>query len=64
MKSEITAVGIRHADHVAPSICKRWHELRREEAVVLSVYFARGLCPRRLLVLVYLFSKLHFVKMP
>jgi hypothetical protein len=24
-KIEITAVGIRHADHVAPSIRKRWH---------------------------------------
>jgi hypothetical protein len=24
-KAENTAVGIRHADHVAPSICKSWH---------------------------------------
>jgi hypothetical protein len=24
-KSEITAVGIRHADHVVPSIRKSWH---------------------------------------
>jgi hypothetical protein len=25
MKTENTAVGIRHADDVAPSICKSWH---------------------------------------
>jgi hypothetical protein len=24
-KAENTAVGIRHADHVAPSVRKRWH---------------------------------------
>jgi hypothetical protein len=24
-QTEITAVGIRHADHVPPSILKRWH---------------------------------------
>jgi hypothetical protein len=24
-KSEITVIGIRHADHMAPSISKRWH---------------------------------------
>jgi hypothetical protein len=25
LKTEITAVGIRHADHVAPSIRKSWY---------------------------------------
>jgi hypothetical protein len=40
-----TAVGIRHADHVAPSIRKSWLSLRRQAAVVRSVYFARGLRP-------------------
>jgi hypothetical protein len=34
---ENTAVGIRHADHVAPSICKSWQSLRREAAVSRSV---------------------------
>jgi hypothetical protein len=29
MKSENTAVGIRHADHVAPSIHKSWHSYKR-----------------------------------
>jgi hypothetical protein len=24
-KTEITAIGVRHTDHVAPSICKSWH---------------------------------------
>jgi hypothetical protein len=28
-KTENTAVGIRHADHVAPSIRKSWQSLRR-----------------------------------
>jgi hypothetical protein len=28
-KTENTAVGIRHADHVAPSIRKSWKSLRR-----------------------------------
>jgi hypothetical protein len=36
-KTENTAVGIRHADHVAPSILKRFHSLRRQAAVVRSV---------------------------
>jgi hypothetical protein len=36
-KTEITAVGIRHADHVAPSIPKRWQSLRRQAAVARSV---------------------------
>jgi hypothetical protein len=25
LETKITALGIRHADHVAPSICKGWH---------------------------------------
>jgi hypothetical protein len=36
-KTENTAVGIRHADHVAPSIRKRWQSLRRQAAVARSV---------------------------
>jgi hypothetical protein len=36
-KTETTAVGIRHADQVAPSICKSWHSLRRQAAVARSV---------------------------
>jgi hypothetical protein len=32
-----TAVGIRHADHVAPSIRKSWQSLRRQAAVARSV---------------------------
>jgi hypothetical protein len=36
-KTENTAVGIRHADHVAPSICKSWQSLRLQAAVVRSV---------------------------
>jgi hypothetical protein len=32
-KTENTAVGIRHADHVAPSIRKSWQLLRRQAAV-------------------------------
>jgi hypothetical protein len=36
-KTENTAVGIRHADHVAPSIRKCWQPLRREAAVARSV---------------------------
>jgi hypothetical protein len=30
--TENTAVGIRHADHVAPSIRKSWQSLRRQVA--------------------------------
>jgi hypothetical protein len=37
LKTEITAVGIRHADHVAPYIRKSWHTLRRQAAVARSV---------------------------
>jgi hypothetical protein len=36
-KTENTAIGIRHADRVAPSIFKRWQSLRRQAAVTLSV---------------------------
>jgi hypothetical protein len=36
-KTENTAVGIRHTDHVAPSIRKSWQPLRREVAVTRSV---------------------------
>jgi hypothetical protein len=44
-KTENTAVGTRHADHVAPFIRKSWQPLRREAAVARSVFFARGLRP-------------------
>jgi hypothetical protein len=36
-KVENTAVGIRHSDHVAPSIRKSWQSLRRQAAVARSV---------------------------
>jgi hypothetical protein len=36
-KTENTAVGIRHADHVAPSVRKSWQSLRRQAAVARSV---------------------------
>jgi hypothetical protein len=36
-KTENTAVGIRHADHVAPFIHKSWQSLRRQAVVALSV---------------------------
>jgi hypothetical protein len=36
-KTENTAVGIRHADHVAPFIRKSWQSLRRQAAVSQSV---------------------------
>jgi hypothetical protein len=36
-KTENTAVGIRHSDHVAPFIRKSWQPLRREAAVARSV---------------------------
>jgi hypothetical protein len=44
-KTENTAVGIRHADHVAPSIRKSWQSLHRHAVVARSVEFARGLRP-------------------
>jgi hypothetical protein len=37
LKTENTAVGIRHADHVAPFIRKIWQSLRRQVAVARSV---------------------------
>jgi hypothetical protein len=36
-KTENTTVGIRNADHVAPSIRKRWQLLCRQAAVARSV---------------------------
>jgi hypothetical protein len=36
-KIENTALEIRHADHVAPSIRKSWQSLRRQAAVARSV---------------------------
>jgi hypothetical protein len=36
-ETEITAVGIRHADHVALSIRTSWQSLRRQAAVARSV---------------------------
>jgi hypothetical protein len=36
-KAENTAVGIRHADHVAPFICKSRQSLRRQAAVARPV---------------------------
>jgi hypothetical protein len=36
-KIEYTAVGIRHADHVAPSIRTSWQSLRRQAEVARSV---------------------------
>jgi hypothetical protein len=36
-KTENTAVEIRHADHVAPSIRKSWQSLRQQAAVALAV---------------------------
>jgi hypothetical protein len=37
-KTENTAVGIRHADHVATSMRKRWQLLGGQAAVTRSVY--------------------------
>jgi hypothetical protein len=36
-KTENTAVGIRHADHVAPSIRKTWQSLCRQAVAARSV---------------------------
>jgi hypothetical protein len=36
-KTENTAKGIRHADHIAPCIRKSWQSLRRQAAVARSV---------------------------
>jgi hypothetical protein len=41
-KIENTAVGIRHADHVAPSIRKSWQSLNRQAAVARSVGIVRS----------------------
>jgi hypothetical protein len=51
-KTENTAIGIRQADHVAPSIRRSWHQLRQQAAVAWSVDFDRGLMPRGLFNLV------------
>jgi hypothetical protein len=37
LKTENTAGGIRHADHVAPSIRTSWQSLRGQAAVARSV---------------------------
>jgi hypothetical protein len=37
LKTENTAVGIRHSDHVAPPIRKSWQSLHRQAAVARSV---------------------------
>jgi hypothetical protein len=44
-KIENMALGIRHADHVAPCFRKRWQSLCRQAEVSRSVEFARGLRP-------------------
>jgi hypothetical protein len=36
-KTKNTDVGIRHADHVTPSVHKSWQSLRRQAAVARSV---------------------------
>jgi hypothetical protein len=36
-KTENMAIGIRHADHVAPSIRKSWQSLHQQAAVARSV---------------------------
>jgi hypothetical protein len=46
-------VGIRHADHVAPSIRKSWQSLRRQAAVARSVWFALGLRPWSLVLVLF-----------
>jgi hypothetical protein len=55
LKTETTAVGIRHADHVAPFIRKSWQSFRRQAAFARPVQFARGLRPWSL-VFFYLHS--------
>jgi hypothetical protein len=37
VETDNTAVGILHADHVALSIRKNWHQLLRQAAVARSV---------------------------
>jgi hypothetical protein len=41
-RTENMAVGIRHADHVAPSISKSWQSLRRQAPVARSVGIVRS----------------------
>jgi hypothetical protein len=41
-KTENTAVGIRHSDHVAPFIRKSWQSLRQQAAVARSVGVVRS----------------------
>jgi hypothetical protein len=36
-KTENTAIGIRHTDHVAPFICKSWQSLHQQAAVTRLV---------------------------
>jgi hypothetical protein len=36
-KAEITAIGVRHADHIAPFIRKSWHSFLREATISRSV---------------------------
>jgi hypothetical protein len=52
-KTESTAVGIRHTDHVAPSIRKSRQSLHRQAVVARSVQFARGLRPRSLVLVFF-----------
>jgi hypothetical protein len=41
LETENTAAGIRHADHVAPSIRKSWQSLRRQAAVSVGIVRSR-----------------------
>jgi hypothetical protein len=43
-EAENTVVGFRHADHMASSIHKSWHQLRRQAAVARRVYPFNGFC--------------------
>jgi hypothetical protein len=46
LESENTAIRIHHAEHVAPSTLKSWHQLRRQVAVAWSAQFAYTVRPR------------------
>jgi hypothetical protein len=59
-KTENTAVGIRHTDHVTPSIRKRWQSLRRQAAVARSVLFALGLRPWSLFFVCFCYLSVIF----
>jgi hypothetical protein len=50
LETENKAVGIHRADNTTPSIRKSWSKLRRQAAVAQSVWFARGLRRRSLVV--------------